>query len=147
MRAKLLGVVAVVLLVAADDAGKNDQDKLQGTWETTAMEVNGRDTFSDGVRLKFTFKGDKIALDGDEEIKKDYGSFSYKLAPDKKPKTIDMKVTDGERKDTVLPGIYEFKGEELRICSKLDGGERPTKFASPEGENMVLMTLKRSKKP
>src|SRR5262249_47022751 len=124
---------------------KNDQDKMQGVWETTAMEVNGQDMHANGVRLKFSFKGNKITVDGDEEIKKDYGAFSFKLDPDKKPKAIDMTVTAGERKDTVIEGIYEFKGDALRICSKLDAKERPKEFKSPEGENIVLMVLKRAK--
>jgi uncharacterized protein (TIGR03067 family) len=104
MKRALLGVLAVVLFVAADDAAKKDQEKLQGTWETVAMELNGRDVFADGIRLKFSFKGDKITVDGDEEIKKDYGAFSYKLDPSKTPKAIDMVVVAGERKDAKIPG-------------------------------------------
>jgi uncharacterized protein (TIGR03067 family) len=145
MKRAIFGVLAMVLFVAADDAAKKDLDKMQGVWETIAMEVNGRDVFADGVRLKFTFKGNKISVDGDEEIKKDYGGFTVKLDPSKNPKAIDMVVNMGERKDTQIPGIYEFKGDDLRICSKLDANERPMKFASPENENQVLMTLKRVK--
>jgi RNA polymerase sigma-70 factor (ECF subfamily) len=146
MKAKLFGVLAVALLLAADDAAKNDQDKLQGTWETTAMEVNGQDFAANGVKLKFTFKGNMIIMTGEnaEEITRDYSEFRYKLDPSKTPKAIDMTVTKGDRKDSVIDGIYEMKGDTLRICTKIDGTGRPAKFTG-EGEGTVLMTLKRAK--
>jgi uncharacterized protein (TIGR03067 family) len=145
MKVKGLVVLTAVILVAAEDKGKKDQDKIQGVWETTAVELNGKDLAADGVKLTFTIKGDKATVEGNEEAKRDYSGFTFKLDSTTNPKCIDMKVTAGDQKDTDLEGIYEFKGEELRLCIKLGAKERPAKFASPEGQNIALLTLKRIK--
>jgi uncharacterized protein (TIGR03067 family) len=145
MRAKALLVLTGVLLIAADDAAKKDLDKFQGAWDAVAIEFNGKDLLNDGVKLRFTFKGNKATVDGDEDVKKDYAAFTFKLDPSTNPKCIDMTISAGEQKDSVIEGIYEFKGDELRLCAKTTARERPAKFASPEGENIALMTLKRIK--
>jgi uncharacterized protein (TIGR03067 family) len=143
-RALVLGA-AVLLVAAADEAAKKDQDKMQGQWEAVGIEYNGKDLKADGVKLTFTFKGNKATLSGSDEITKDFSGFTFKLDPSTNPKCIDMTVTAGDQKDSVIEGIYEFKGEELRICAKITEKARPTKFASPEGEFIGLMTLKRVK--
>jgi hypothetical protein len=44
-------------------------------------------------------------------------------------------------------GIYELKGDDLKICFVHGGGgERPTDFASKEGTAQSLIVLKREKK-
>jgi uncharacterized protein (TIGR03067 family) len=145
MKVKALVVLTAVLLVAAEDKGKKDQDQIQGVWETTAVELNGKDLAADGVKLTFTMKGNKASVDGNEEAKRDYGAFTFKLDPTTNPKCIDMKITAGDQKDTDLEGIYELKGETLRLCIKLGAKERPAKFESPEGQNICLLSLKRVK--
>jgi uncharacterized protein (TIGR03067 family) len=145
MKAKVLVVLAAGLLVAAEDTAEKDQKKFQGVWESTAIELNGKDLTADGVKLTFTIKGNKATIEGNEEAKKDYGGFTFKLDPTTDPKCFDIKVTAGDQKDTDLEGIYEFKGEELKLCVKLGAKERPAKFASPEGQNIALLVLKRVK--
>jgi uncharacterized protein (TIGR03067 family) len=145
MKARALVLVGAILLVAADDAAKKDQDKLQGRWEAIAIEYNGKDLKADGVKLTFNFKGNKATIEGTEEITKDFSGFTFKLDPSTNPKCIDMTVTGGDQKDSVIEGIYEFKGEEFRLCAKITAKERPAKFASPEGEFIGLVTLKRIK--
>jgi uncharacterized protein (TIGR03067 family) len=147
MRAKAL-VLGVVLLVAADKADKpaaKDQDKIQGVWETTAVEFNGRNLTDDGVKLKLVFKGNTMSVDGDENIQKDYAKFTFKLDPSTSPKAIDMTVTEGNQKDTAIEGIYELKGDDLKMCFKVAGKDRPAKFESPEGEQIAYVVMKRHK--
>jgi uncharacterized protein (TIGR03067 family) len=145
MKVKALVVLTAVLLVAAEDKDKKDQDKIQGVWETTAVELNGKDLAADGVKLTFTIKGNKASVEGNEEAKRDYAAFTFKLDPATNPKCMDMKITAGDQKDTDLEGIYELKGETLRLCIKLGAKERPAKFESPEGQNIALLSLKRAK--
>jgi uncharacterized protein (TIGR03067 family) len=141
---------AMMLLIlaagpGADEAAPKDLDAIQGTWETTAVHYDGRDLAADGLKLKLTFKGKEVSVDGDDEVKKDYGKFTVKLDPSTKPKCIDIVVVAGEQKDSVIEGIYELKGDELRLCARVVGKERPDKFASPEGQNIALVVLKRVK--
>lgn len=146
MRVKAL-VLGVVLLVAADKADKpaKDQDQIQGTWETTAVEFNGKDLAADGLKLKFTFKGATASVDGSEQIQKDYAKFTFKLDPSTSPKSIDLIVSDGDKKDEAIEAIYELKGDELKLCAKVGVKERPAKFASPEGDQIALIVMKRVK--
>jgi uncharacterized protein (TIGR03067 family) len=144
MKVKALGIVAVVLLIGADDAAKKDQEKIQGTWETTAITYNGKD-LADEIKLKFVFKGKEATVEGNDEVQKDYAKFTFKLDPSTNPRCMDITVAEGNQKDTAIEGIYELKGDELRICAKVIGKDRPTKFASPEGESIALLVLKRVK--
>jgi uncharacterized protein (TIGR03067 family) len=145
MRAKCLVVVAAALfLVAADDAAKKDLDNLQGIWESTSATFDGRD-ISDDAKFKMKFKGDTITITGNEEITKDYGAFKVKLDPSTTPKSMDLTVTAGDMKDSVLEGIYELKGDELKVCVKIGARERPTKFESKEGSSTGYVVYKRFK--
>jgi uncharacterized protein (TIGR03067 family) len=134
------------LLTAADakDDVKKETEKLQGTWVTQKMEFNGEDV-GEKFKLSFVFKGDDVTVEGNDEVKKEYAKLKFKLDPSTTPRCVDITITAGTQKDAVIEGIYELKGDELRICAKIGGKERPAKFESPAGETMVLMTLKREK--
>lgn len=95
--------------------------------------------------MKFGFKGKEISVEGNEEVKKDYAKVYFKLDPSTIPPCIDINVAEGVQKDADMEGIYELKGDELKICVKVVGKARPAKFASPEGENIALIVLKRVK--
>src|SRR5262249_27315784 len=74
------------------------------------------------------------------------------------PRPIDLIVG----KDVVLKGIYELKGDDLRLCvvnrlycqdkdgrlvaRKAAGAERPTAFTTRDGGKTVCFVLKRVKK-
>lgn len=149
MRLKLLGIgAAALLLTAADatDAAKKDLDRLQGTWTPVNLKYDGGD-IGDAAEAKFqlVIKGNKIVLTDNDDVKKEYGQFTFKLDPTTMPKSMDVTVTAGSRKDAVLEAIYDVKGDELRICVKVTGKERPAKFESPEGASVALIVLKREK--
>jgi hypothetical protein len=44
---------------------------------------------------------------------------------------------------TTLEGIYQLDGDTWKICLKVSGKERPTKFETKAGSELVLATLKR----
>jgi len=147
MRTKTLAMVVAVFLTAsanAEDAAKKDLENLQGLWEMTEGVHDGRDVSAD-VKIKLKIKGDEVAVEGNEEVTKDYAKFKIKIDPSTSPKAMDLIVTGGEQKDTTLEGIYELKGDKLKIAVKLGGKERPTKFGSPEGSSIAYMVLQRVK--
>jgi uncharacterized protein (TIGR03067 family) len=135
------------LLLAADapkGAVKKDLDKLKGAWKVASAEYDGQDVSNDGMtNFKLVFKGDKATIEGNDEVKKGYAKMTFKLDPSTKPKSVDIHITSGEQKDNVIEGIYELKGNEFKICAKLTGKERPTKFATAEGTSTVLVVFKR----
>jgi uncharacterized protein (TIGR03067 family) len=145
MRARMLAGVAVVLLLAADEAAKKEFDKLQGTWDSTAAQVDGRDLAADGVKVRLVFKDKSLAIEGSEDVQRDYSKASVDLNPAANPKRIDLGITAGDRKDAKLLGIYELKEDTLWLCVKPSGNERPDKLAAPEGSEAALVVLKRVK--
>jgi len=121
---------------AADPA----KDELQGVWVAASGETNGKPVPAKDVeRIRFTFKGEKLLVRGArDEDKEEEGTF--KTDPKKSPRHLDITL-----KDKTLHGIYEVKGDELKICFE-NGGKaenRPTKFVTNKENEEVLMVFKR----
>jgi uncharacterized protein (TIGR03067 family) len=141
-------MLALVSPTPADDAKKEvkkDLDRLQGTWTVMALTYNGEDSAAKVPNLQFKIEGDVLAVVGNDEVKKEYAKMQLVLDPATKPKLLDFKVTGGTQKDATIEGIYELKDDELTICAKVLGKDRPTKFESPAGQSVALLVLKREK--
>ena len=97
------------------------------------------------MQHRFIFKGNAATVEGNDQVRKEYARFSFKLDPSAMPQLFDLTVAAGVQKDAVMEGIYELKGDQLRICLKVLGQERPAEFTSPEGASVALLVLKREK--
>jgi uncharacterized protein (TIGR03067 family) len=148
MKARALLVVACALLVAADDAAdkaaKQEVAKLQGTWKATTLEYNGKD-IANKYPIQLVFKDDLATVGSSKEVEKEYTKITFKPDPSTDPKCVDLIIAAGIQKDAKLEGIYKIKDDELTICAKVFGMERPTEFASKEGSSIVLIVLKKEK--
>jgi uncharacterized protein (TIGR03067 family) len=138
-----VGVVLPALAAEPDPAAK-DRKALQGEWAVEALEYNGKD-LKDKYNLSFACKSDVLTVQGDGAVRKEYAKLAFKLDPSTTPKCVDLTVAGGVQKDAKLEGIYELKGDELRLCVKVFGSDRPTEFKSAEGASIALLTLKRKK--
>ena len=96
-------------------------------------------------QIALEIKEDVITVRAGEEVKKEYTRVRIKLDPSVNPRILDVTVVGGAQKDSVLEGIYQLKDEELTICAKVLGKDRPTKFESPAGESVVLIVLKKQR--
>jgi|ERR1017187_8488818 uncharacterized protein (TIGR03067 family) len=150
---KLLAIVCVGLLIplgaanSQDDAVKKESAKLQGDWQVVSSEEDGRATPDFIVEnLKIAIKGDQITLKGVEELMKKFGKVTLKVDPSSTPKFIDFKVEAGSEKNNEYEGIYELKGDELKICVSVVSRNRPDEFKTKAGSNRALFVLKRAKK-
>jgi uncharacterized protein (TIGR03067 family) len=145
LRYYIVVFAALSVLVAAEgqgDAVKSEMEKLQGKWVRIYVDVDGKKS-EDGKKeankaVTLTIKGDKY--DGD----------SFKIDPTKTPKHIDVSSVDAKGKATNLPGIYELKGDVLKLCfpfpfgGRIDKlGKRPTEFGSKKGGDEVLEVYRR----
>jgi uncharacterized protein (TIGR03067 family) len=150
MKTRCLALLAVCLTLAADDpkdAKKKALDQLQGTWTASGVEFNGEKVEADIVKnLALVIDGDKMAIKGDSAEVEKYGKATLKIDPTTTPKTIDISITGGAEKGTTFEGIYEVDKDELKLCVKLGGKERPAKFESKAGTQDVLAVFKREKK-
>src|SRR5262245_23871401 len=102
MKARCLALLAVVLLVAADDpkdAKKKDLERLQGTWAVASIEYNGTKVSDDKVNeMKVTIDGDKLSVKSEAEEVSKYGKMTLTIDPTTTPKIMDIEVKTGDEK-------------------------------------------------
>ncbi len=128
----------------ADDAPKVLDKNLEGVWEGVSAVRGGKDLGPPpGGKFIMTIKGDGVAV---EFAKEETHSAKLKIDSTKTPPTFDLTYDDGPDKGKTSLGLYEVKGDELRIASSDPGGERPTGISSKEGTTWTLVTFKRVKK-
>ena len=140
----LVPVLLILLgpaVVGADDPTKKDADRIQGRWVVLAHMNNiGKPTDVEDVKkLKVTIEGRLLKLgDAKGEMR-----VLLKLDPGKSPKAVDLEIVGGKG---TLPGIYELKGDMLKIAWNNDSkGERPKAFLTAPREGAGMLVLKRAK--
>jgi uncharacterized protein (TIGR03067 family) len=129
---------------AGKDAPKKEES-IVGEWAGESMVRGGkvRPVPEGGITFKFTADGKLIVNEGNRG-EREVGS--YKLDSKKNPSEFDL-TPPPEKSDKPVLGIYKLDGDTLTLCvSDDDGAARPTKFESPDGTRIMLMTLKRAKK-
>jgi uncharacterized protein (TIGR03067 family) len=130
----------------ADDKADVEKElkKFQGTWTFESSKSGGKELPADVLKgLILTFEGDKHTVKkGDEVIQ----AGTQKLNPSKSPKTIDVTMTEGPNKGTVMLGIYEIDGDTLKVCFDPHGKMRPTEFRNAPGSENFVNVHKRVKK-
>src|SRR4051794_33643598 len=110
-----------------------DKDELQGVWVATSMEINGKPAPADEVkRTRFTFQGGRWLIRHPKDRGKEEEG-TYKADRAKSPKQLDLTW-----RNKTLAGIYEVKGDELKICYESGGNpkNRPAKFATNREEEL-----------
>ena len=136
----LATVLVFIGAVTADEA--QELEKLKGTWSVTDLTYNGKD--HNTLKFNFVFKGDEVVVEGNDRVKLEYARFKVKLDLTTTPKLFDITVGGGVQKGAAMEGIYELKDNELRICLKVFGKDRPADFKSADGSSNALLVLKRA---
>jgi uncharacterized protein (TIGR03067 family) len=134
--------LAAASALTADDA--KDRKALHGRWVLVSATHNGKDAPKDDAvgKAVLTFDGDVMTMTvGDFK-----GTAKFKLDPTKTPPQIDMVPQEGSDKGKTVRGIYEVKGDTLRLCFGQPGDDPPAAFASKEGDQTALTEYKREKK-
>jgi uncharacterized protein (TIGR03067 family) len=149
-----VGVLLVFGVLTAGDpppdakAVKEQTDKLQGAWKVMSADVAGKDVPPASMGMdQILFKGDKMILKkGDKEI----GTWGFRVDPRSKPPQMDWLRLDD---NASWPGIYELKGDELRLCFPLapkKGQKAKVTISRPEnfetkGKPIFLLVARRVK--
>jgi uncharacterized protein (TIGR03067 family) len=146
----IAGLLASVRSQAADCEAKEETVKkdllaFKGTWRLISREVDGKKSSEEWIKDvtgtndgsgKFCVRrGDKVIAEATTE-----------LDPTKKPKTIDVRFTEGKHKGKTVLGIYEIDGDTFRVCVARPGAERPAKFSAKAGSGCTLVVYKREQK-
>jgi uncharacterized protein (TIGR03067 family) len=153
MRIALVTLLCTFVLTASGGIGARVDDKadvekelkkFQGAWTFESVETGGKEEpAAEFNGMTVTFEGGKYTVKkGDEVIQVG----TQKLDPSKSPKTIDVTVVEGLNKGAVMLGIYEIRGDRLKVCFDPEGKKRPTEFKSAAGAQTFVAVHKRVKK-
>jgi RNA polymerase sigma factor (sigma-70 family) len=124
------------VLKRVDPSKMADREKLKGTWQAVSGETSGKPLADDFLKnYKAVFTEDKVKMSAID----DKGEATYTIDQTKKPKTIDIRISDKEK----AIGIYELDGDTLKLCmvEDKDGNRRPTEFAGKD--KAILIEFKR----
>jgi uncharacterized protein (TIGR03067 family) len=118
-----------------------DLEGLQGKWETVEVEVDGEV----GKPLYKTMVIKDHTLSYFYEDGRPGNTFTFDLAPDKRPRQIDMITSVSKVR---IEGIYSLEDDILKICGIEDPlaarkVPRPDEFRTRPGSNLLLMRFKR----
>jgi uncharacterized protein (TIGR03067 family) len=150
MRRSLMLLICAVGFSASASWAEDKPDvekelkKFQGAWTIESSEYGGEKLPADQLKeFVVIYEGEKHTVKaGDKVIQVG----TQKIDPSKSPKTIDVTMTEGPSKGTVMLGIYEIDGDTLKACFDMEGKKRPTEFKSPPGSQTFLNVHKRVKK-
>jgi uncharacterized protein (TIGR03067 family) len=140
----LIGLALVVGAPGAKDPPKKEVT-IVGEWigEKAVRGGKERPVPEGGITFNFAADGKLTVKEGAREPK---DGATYKVDAKKSPAEIDIIPPVGKDEPTIQ-GIFKIDGDTLTICiTGGQGGERPTKFESPEGSRTMLMILKRAKR-
>jgi uncharacterized protein (TIGR03067 family) len=118
---------------------QTDLDKLQGTWQVTALEIDGRAEVGALTAATITVRGSEFTTRG----MGDEYSGTIEIVAGKMPKAFDLAFTSGPPQGTRNRGIYELDGDTWTICLATRGDARPKRFATRADSGLALEVLER----
>jgi uncharacterized protein (TIGR03067 family) len=135
----------VPALAVAEKSSPNSTEKdLQGTWQAVDAEGNGERLSEDKIKeTKIVIESNTLGIRPDGEGRKT----TFTVDASKTPGTINLVPLDGDRKGSIVPGIYSVQDGQLKICINIWGKDptlRPTEFKTQQGDGCVYVTLKRT---
>jgi uncharacterized protein (TIGR03067 family) len=142
-----LAVLALGLLMAADKPKAEDVaaelEKFNGGWMALSIEQDGVKVPADKLKtIKLDFEDGAVRIYGKDAMLEG----TLKVDPTTKPKSYEATITGSDGKKTTSYGIYELKGDLLKVCYTLEGKDkRPKEFKSTKGSKVSLAYYKREK--
>jgi len=144
--AKLAGCVLVAALGAGmasaeQDAVARDRALYAGTWKIVAIESDGETKPGDARRVIVVNHADGSWAMNVDGLEVNRGE--SRIDPLADPPEIDVEITSGDGKGTVLRGIYEVSETRRRLCFRGEQGWRPREFRTQPGDGAVLVSFEK----
>jgi uncharacterized protein (TIGR03067 family) len=143
-----LAAVSAGALVAQDpddDAARRHLQRFQGTWNVESWEDAGKAVPAADLKKRTVFFGANILVRKADGKTAQVGVL--RLDPSHDPKTFNLSVKEGDGKDEVILGVYEFDGDAVRLCYDPKGRDRPDGFKPPAKAGCVVAVLRRPTPP
>ena len=149
MRLPLAAATAAALLVVGVAGGRADaagKKQTEGTWKLVGVVRGGKERPADKENTTVTFAAGTMTMravtpDGGEKQK----TARYTLNTARAPHWIDIIGDDGDGRKEMVYGLYEVKGDTLRLVLGRPEGDRPASLESKEGDKSTVARLKRVK--
>ena len=144
MRMLVIAPLLLVLLAGSIQGDEvKDREPLQGTWKIVSIKSKGKEG---ELNLLLVVKGDGMALKQADQEQKE--QFRIAVDPSVTPAAIDIYKSDdnGKRAEKLFEGVFEAKGDDLRICFTAQSGppwNRPGSIQPADDSNEVLVVLRR----
>lgn len=124
-----------------DEEARQDLTRLQGTWQLESLQGPGKG--KPDVKQHTLFVGGELYLvrDGDRTVQ----AGVLRLLPTRTPRRIDVSVRKGQHEDNTMLGIYELKGDTLKLCFDPEGEGRPASFATRADSSVFVAVYKRTR--
>ena len=136
--AAMLFAFATLPIVAAPVPKEvRNEGKLEGTWKVEALSTNGQEAGQKGTFWTIDAEG-MLTLHGAPKPPEANSQITFKY--DTRTKAIDYTSIAGNRN---YPGLYELKGDTLKLCFTLTDQTRPK--AVEAGPDLNLWTFSRVK--
>jgi uncharacterized protein (TIGR03067 family) len=128
------------------DVGKEDLKKMQGAWLRLSCTGGTFPPVPRPINDIVVIVGNHIAYDIQKpsDIGRSTLKWALTLGSGKAPRTFDIKRGEGERHPQVWSGVYELKGDTLRVCFR-PGLVRPRSI-KPSRAGEYLQTFRRKKR-
>ena len=143
---RLLAPLSFLVLVAAEPAAdaKKELDKLQGEWEMSALEIDGKQVPEEKIKdTTLRIKGDRYIV----STNKSKYEVTIKVDPAQKPKHMEMEFPNGTCLPKVGKAIYKLDGDKLIIVrAQSTDGDRPREFGTWPDTGVFQVTWKRKGK-
>lgn len=119
-----------------------ERAQFAGDWSVLIRESEGAALDTSDADYSYQFDDDRysVLLDGTRQPD---GLFRLDLDPARQCFAIDLIRTINGRTVTLL-GVYEFRGETLRLCVAGEGEPRPPELTTLGLDGATLLTLKRA---
>jgi uncharacterized protein (TIGR03067 family) len=128
-------------VVPAASRGSGPATEFEGEWQMVSGVMNGAAMEQSTVQwVRRVSTGDETTVYAGPQVML---KARFKSDPSKSPKTVDYVNTAGANKGKTQLGIYELKGDLLRVCMAAPGSERPTRFESMRGDGATFTEWRR----
>jgi uncharacterized protein (TIGR03067 family) len=145
MKVRLGMLLVGCLLMAAGFRADNASawKEITGDWQPTKMELNGTALSDEDVKeFLITMSEGKYSAKRSGEVIDEGKS---KIDASKSPKHLDLIASIGDAKDKTRLGIFEVKGDKLKMVIAGVDKNRPTKFEAPADSELIYIECTKKK--
>jgi len=135
----------------AGDSTRDELKSFQGTWKIIRMEQSGKAMTKEAIaKGHIVFEGNEMNMKGLKDLA--CATATLPFAFDVAKGTFDLTTVtfnDGKAEKLILPGIYAFEQNKLRICvgnelSDKGKARRPKEFRSSKENGAMLLILEKN---